>query len=73
MAMVEPARPATGWKRSTRCKSDGGNCVEIKLVDPDGVAVRKSTQVSAAMRNLVFGGREWACFMLRTRSGSYDL
>lgn len=50
-----------GWKRSSRCGPDGGNCVEIRF-DSDGVAVRDSA-LSTKSPVLAFDQHAWADFL----------
>jgi Domain of unknown function (DUF397) len=63
--------PATeGWRTSSFCGPNGGNCVEVNRgVDAVvGVADSKPAQRSP----LTFGTAQWAGFLSDTRAGRFD-
>jgi hypothetical protein len=62
----------SGWKRSSRCGPDGGDCVEVDLRHARKVAVRRSTRISTTSNALLlFDREEWATFVQSTRDGQF--
>lgn len=59
-----------GWRRSSRCGPDGGNCVEVNVAFGDGVGVRDSAD-SAPRPILAFGRTEWHGFVAATSAGRF--
>jgi hypothetical protein len=77
MRTAKPQRHAmfdsVGWKRSTRCGPDGGNCVEVNRSTTNRVGVRDSADVPhLAVRVLTFGPPQWRHFLDAARTGEYD-
>jgi hypothetical protein len=62
--------PENGWKRSTRCGPDGGNCVEVNIGLGDRVGVRDSAD-TAPLPVLAFAPREWRAFLTATLAGRF--
>ena len=59
----------TTWRKSTLSVQNG--CVEVKLIDPDHVAVRDSKNPTA--NALEFNLVEWEAFTAGVRRGEFDL
>ncbi|HEX3592436.1 MAG TPA: DUF397 domain-containing protein [Pseudonocardiaceae bacterium] len=60
-----------GWKRSSRCGPDGGNCVEVNVAYGDRIGVRDSAD-SAPRPVLAFGSREWRGFLTAAAGHIHD-
>jgi hypothetical protein len=64
--------PAGTWKRSVRCGSSGGNCVEVSYPPSGPAAVRRTSPDPASTLVLVFEPAAWHGFVAATRVGDFD-
>ncbi|HEX3649828.1 MAG TPA: DUF397 domain-containing protein [Pseudonocardiaceae bacterium] len=62
-----PALPTDGWRTSSRCGPNGGNCVEVNLGGTGIVGVRDTKPGNSPV--LVFGNSDWYSFVSAARGG----
>jgi hypothetical protein len=65
---VLPTQQRDGWKTSSYCGPNGGNCVEVRhLSEAIGVRDTKALAASAPARPLAFGSEAWQAFLTDMR------
>jgi hypothetical protein len=62
-----PGLPADGWRTSSRCGPNGGNCVEVNAGGSGIVGVRDTKPADSPV--LVFGTTGWRCFVTAATGG----
>jgi hypothetical protein len=64
------ALPADGWRTSSRCGPNGGNCVEVNLaVGETAIGVRDTKPESGPV--LMFGPAGWRSFVSVATGGGF--
>lgn len=63
-----PGLPADGWRISSRCGPNGGNCVEVNAGGGAGIVGVRDTK-PADSPVLVFGSAGWRSFVTAATGG----
>lgn len=66
---MHPDLSAATWRKSSRSGGEGGNCVEVALVD-EVIGVRDSKNADGGV--LVFGAAAGAAFLTLVKSDRLD-
>lgn len=59
------------WKKSSRSSPQGGNCVEVRRAEDDGIQVRDSKYPGGPI--LTFAAAEWDTFIGGMKAGDFNL
>lgn len=59
-----------GWKRSSYCGPNGGDCLEVNASQPHDVGLRDSKLPSGSL--LTFTAQRWGEFVAAIRCGQFD-
>lgn len=69
--MSTPDLSRAVWRKSTRSGDNGGQCVEVAMLDGGNVALRDSKDKGSGPI-LVFTAGEWEAFIAGARGGEFD-
>jgi hypothetical protein len=67
---TESPLPLNGWRVSSFCGPNGGNCVEVNR--GAGAVVGVADSKPAQRTALAFGSADWDGFLADTRGGRFD-
>jgi hypothetical protein len=65
-----PVLPVDGWRTSSRCGPNGGNCVEVNLAPGQIVVGVRDTKPSSGPV-LMFGSAGWRSFVSAATAGGF--
>jgi Domain of unknown function (DUF397) len=65
-----PVLPVDGWRTSSRCGPNGGNCVEVNLALGETMVGVRDTKPNES-RVLMFGSAGWRSFVAVATGGGF--